>query len=185
MRTLFALLALSLAARAGVTIVDPGLAPGGALLQAAIDAAPSGEILLLKPGYYANKNIVINGKLLSLVGDGDPSEIVLRNLHLQLPLGSGTCLVRGLSILDTSGVDFAALLAESPVTMPSQSSGLWVEDCTVHANKITAGKKRGIEIYAVSQAVLVRTEARGGDGSDEHGTSMDANAGGIGLRVTG
>src|SRR5262249_49844363 len=92
-RAIAALLVLTAVARAGVIVVSGDAAS----VQAAIDAAASGDIVLIKPGGGGlDGELLVQGKSLTLVVDGGSYDV--ENLRLlDLPPG-GQIVVRGLSL---------------------------------------------------------------------------------------
>jgi hypothetical protein len=189
---LFALAQLP-AAHAGVVVVDPQGGPGGGqLLQSALNAAQSGDILLLRPGDYTDKDILLPGKLVSLVADAGGAQVTLRRLQILLPGLHGTLLVRGIR-------------AEPPQVIATKGPGIetgggfglpvvpWFEDCTAFANPMDpdgpggqpAAPAYGMVLQFTSPAVLVRCEATGSPGLDAGVGWTGATGGGGGLLFAG
>ena len=83
------------AARAGVIVVDPGGGPGQALLQAAIDSAVDGDVIVLKTGQYSSPGVPITivGKAITIVGDTAPALMQVRGMFVsRVPAGRDVVL---------------------------------------------------------------------------------------------
>ena len=83
------------AARAGVIVVDPGGGPGQALLQAAIDSAVDGDVIVLKTGQYNSPGVPITivGKAITIVADTAPALMTVRGLIVsRVPAGRDVVL---------------------------------------------------------------------------------------------
>ena len=170
-RCAWIVLAAFSSARAGVIVVDPGGGPGGAaLLQAAIDASVSGDILLLRPGDYSSlpgDHPQIVEKSLSLVVDGPPGSVVLSGLSIASSTPTFRLLVRGLHV------------APAPLTAPeggavelSGDGNVWFEDCVFAGSLAPSGNPvpglRGfLSSGNIPGLMLVRCTLLGGDGPDE------------------
>ena len=110
-------------------------------LQPAVDAASSGDVLLVAAGVYGN--VAVLGKGLTILGDGAvPSvrQLVARDL----PAGEELVL-RSLAFV---GLSF------TPLTLEENEGTVWVEDCTFQRNLVSNG---GIRVKDCSSVVLVRT----------------------------
>ena len=171
----FALGLAALPAHAGVIVVDPAGGPGGgALLQAAVNAAQPGDILLLRDGDYTDADVLAT-KVLSLVADTPSGTVHLRRLTIAPPPGSsGTVLTRGLVITPPALVN-----AHPAAGLTFQGSfgtniSAWVEDCAVTASQLdwptlgfppsSAGP--GIDILIVAASSVLRSSATGAPGFD-------------------
>jgi len=158
-------------ARAGVIVVDPGGGPGGAaLLQAAIDSAQSGDILLLRPGDYTSLpggHPHLVDKSLSLVVDGPPGSVVLSGLRIGSNDPAFRLLLRGLHVapapmtaLDAGAVDV------------SGDGNFWFEDCVFAGSLAPSGNPvpglgGSLGSGSIPELMLVRCTLLGGDGPDE------------------
>ncbi len=164
------------AANAGVIVVDPGGGPGGgALLQAAIDGAVDGDILLLRAGDYSDQDVTLTGKRLALVNDAGGLEVTLRRLTVTLPSGGGAVLLRGLTS-SPPAVDTTAGAALSVTgTFATTTFAVWIEDCVATGGQAGVDGSGGLPTFAYSgivlafvpRAVVIRCTARGADGFDE------------------
>jgi hypothetical protein len=164
-------LAACAAARAEVIVVDPGGGPGGAaLLQAAIDSAQSGDILLLRPGDYTSLpggHPHLVDKSLSLVVDGPPGSVVLSGLRIGSNDPAFRLLLRGLHVapapmtaLDAGAVDV------------SGDGNFWFEDCVFMGSLAPSGAPvPGLRAILSSgnppKVTLIRCTIVGSDGPDE------------------
>lgn len=164
---------LAQAAAADVFVVDPAGGPGGPLLQAALDAAQPGDILLLKPGDYATGTPAhVSGKGLAIVGDPDENPVILPALLADGVPAGGTLVVDGLLIEppDQGPWDFLFRL--------TGAGTLWVQDCEargMHAwpdvealqsgPAMLAGQP-GLVVAGTGSAVVSRSTFSGGRGLD-------------------
>ena len=185
-------LTLVLDARADVIVVDPQGGPGGGLLlQQAIDSAHDGDILLLRPGDYTDIDVVVSGKLLSLVADAGGAQVTLRRLTVVPPFVVGTPLVRGVRAEPPPQAANlgSGLIAGGPV---STATTMWLEDCTAFGNPVDADGPgpfptlpgAGMTVGFVTRAIVVRCEGTGSDGQNEASGAV-ATAGGAGISTDG
>ncbi|HZM00247.1 MAG TPA: hypothetical protein VFD43_08350 [Planctomycetota bacterium] len=119
-----ALLAPAAPAIAGVIIVDPNGFGDFTTIQAAIDAAADGDIVVVRPVSGCCDTASIVGKSLTLVADVGPGEHTAR-LDLEIigvPAG-GQVVVRGFHAPTTSSIDTGALLVQDC------EGSVWIEDC--------------------------------------------------------
>lgn len=167
-------LALAAAPRADVIVVDPAGGPGGgALLQAALDAAQTGDILLLRDGDYTDMAVGVQGKAVAIVAEAGAS-VTLPRLTADFPPEDGTLLLRGLR-LEPAVLDSAsgrALFIQNG--FGGFDSACWIEDCEALGATSDPDGPGGTPAFGAAAAViigmrrvtLVRSTARGGDGPD-------------------
>ena len=179
-------------AQAGVTVVDASSpAP---VVQAAVDAAASGDILLVEPGEIdGSSTITIDGKALTLIADGGTvplGRLIVKNL----PAGQQVT-VRGFTIdttFMTSNVFFTG-----QIEVRNCAGSVWIESCTATAPP-TSGGAFGTTFTAVAGAlvenssavVLLRCRLTGGRGGPEQPSCTIPGyafpgPGGAGLRIMG
>jgi len=151
-------LAASQAARASVLVVDP-LVPGGfASAQDAVDAAASGDVILLRAhsSYFD-----IAGKSLTVVGDvGFVPGVTFGSVH-DVPAG-GAVVLRNIRLFG--------------LTLSDVQGSVWIEDC-----EVVLGVPAAIDAHAVAQLHLQRVKATGsgswvdvaGYGSGPGGRALD------------
>lgn len=178
------LLALpSTAAAAGqVWVVAPAAGPGVDFtsVQAAVDAASDGDLVLLRAGSYPAEVVVLGAKALQIIGDVAPGQVdahfalaadaggadrdlVLANLVLHAP-GDGLRAVAASNNLGHLWIEGCALLAEPGSTdngglAASGLGGLHVTRCEIRPNGGAA-----IDASATSAAVW-NSSAYGGAGA--------------------
>jgi hypothetical protein len=186
------LLAFASAAFAGVSVVD--LASPAPVLQAAVDAAADGDILLLKPGSIdLGSTITIDGKGLALIADGvgvPIGRIIVKNL----PAGRQVTL-RGLTIGKPG--QSSTTLHTGALEVRDCVGGIWIEDCVATAQPSPAGTfggtftgVSGALVEDSAAVVFLNSRLVGGAGSAEQPSCVipgyaPASPGGEGLRVTG
>ena len=181
-------------AHAGVTVVEASSPVP--VVQAAVDAAADGDILLVKPGEIdGDSTITIDGKGLTLIADGGAvplGRLIVKNL----PAGKHVT-VRGFTL------DVSPLSATIATTFTGQlevrdcAGSVWIESCTSTA-PATPGGFFGITWTAVggglvdnsSAVVFLRCQLTGGQGGPEQPSCTipgysSPGPGGDGLRVTG
>ena len=155
-------------ARADVIVVDPGGGPGAAQLQAALDAAHDGDILLLRAGdYSASLPPTSYGKSLVVLADAG-QDVTLPGLSLDGVPGGGLAFVRGLRLQGPTGE--AGLHSGSAL----EPGGLWVEDCEIFGADpgvyspvgVQQGGTTALAFSNFAYAMIARCQLRGGPGRD-------------------
>jgi hypothetical protein len=136
----------------GVIVVAPTAGPGVDFtsLQSAIDAASSGDIVLVRDGLYGESiSVPAAGKSIVIVGDAAIPPRIRGLLDFDGVTAENVIALRGLEL---SGVVFAA-----PVTKPTVRIGagtLLVEDCDI------TGSTTGIESFASQWIGVTRCAMR-------------------------
>jgi len=119
------------AARAGVIVVDPGGGPGQALLQAAIDSAVDGDVIVIKAGDYDSLDvpITIDSKAITIAAD-TPFMQLVRGLSVsRVPAGRTVALER-LYLGEHDGLS-ADNFTSGLIADLSGGGALHVQDCWV------------------------------------------------------
>lgn len=175
------------AARAGVHVVDPGPgADGAALLQAAVDAAQDGDVILLKAGDYVGSGLPplgLAGKSLALMADDGLAPLAVRSANVNSLPGGGVVVLRGLRFATASeatstGGPVLHQAASIDIVGDGPSSLCWIEDCEVlGADELLGGVNglglTGLYLQAVpgpgvgigTDVVAVRSLFRGAQGN--------------------
>ncbi|MBI1380840.1 MAG: hypothetical protein GC161_07115 [Planctomycetaceae bacterium] len=177
--TLFALLS-AIPARADVLVVDKALGPGAdfATIQAAVDAAVDGDIVIVRPATY--DGFAVNGKGLSILAESktrfaiEPSgRVVVSNL------GAGQSFVlRGAEDdpdIETSGG------WGSEWEFQNCAGTIWVEDCNLlHPSAPSNPSNPGDKVQAegVTRLFVVRSTLVGARGQS---SSIIGQSGGAGI----
>lgn len=160
--TRLAVLALAIASftlpvRAGdVVVIAPLGGDGVALLQAAIDAAADGDIIILRDGNYLAPDstpFVIDGKGVSVVVDEGHGRLFVRGFRVvDTPPGS-LVLLRG---LEMRGWDLGTQVQHLPLRAVDVEGALWVEDCTLLGEQGVWDQGSGTHQPARPAAVMER-----------------------------
>jgi hypothetical protein len=159
------------------------------VLQAAVDAASDGDILLLQPGDYilgqTADGVIIDGKGITLIGDGTAPQI-RRIQVLNLPAGK-TVLLRQLEIRTFSS-SFGGVNPPS-LSIRDCAGSVWVEDCVIWGIAPT-GYIPGADAIRVTDSdavVVMRSMILGGMGVAACSTFCiwAAEPGGAGVHVIG
>jgi hypothetical protein len=148
---LFVLLAgVASTARASVTVVHPVTTD---TVQAAIDAAADGDILVLKPNagaVFPGDTNTIDGKSLSLVADG--GEVRLQHLIVRNLSADQQVLLQGLRLAPFNEFGFPYDGTLSGVVEVRACAGpVWLESCAVVAPR-AAGPGRALTAQAAPRA---------------------------------
>ena len=179
-------------AHAGVIVVDASSPEP--VVQAAVDAAANGDILLVKPGEIdGGSTITIDGKGLTLIADGGTvplGRVIVKNL----PAGRQVT-VRGFT-LDKPALSFVTAFT-GQLEVRDCAGSVWIESCTSTAQATTAGSfglaytaMAGALVENSAAVVLLRCRLTGGAGGAEQPSCVipgyaPPGPGGAGLRVTG
>jgi hypothetical protein len=147
----------------GITVVDNPSLPVFTVLQAAVDAAPDGGLLLVQAGTYAGA--VIDGKSLSIVANPGATPHTSSSLRVRNLTSAQTVFVSGMDIHGPS----AGLIADSAgVILTNDAGAVRFESCTatggrydVSSSHATGGP--GLLAQASSHVVLTGCHVRGGD----------------------
>jgi hypothetical protein len=187
------LVSLSLAAPPALADVIPVDPSGGSIakLQAAIDAASPGDILLLLPGTYTGFDaLYLNGKGLTLVA-APGAQPYYRNLHVsQVPAGQ-TVVLRGIHF--DAHILFADFYDGGALRASDCAGAIRVEDCLLTAKPfvIFGGLipgMNGATVVNCAAVDFVRCELIAGPGVPaqmELSISCPATRGGYGAEVKG
>jgi hypothetical protein len=153
-------------ARAGVVVVDPHGGPGDQLLDAAIQGASDGDILLVKPGDYVSFHPQAYGlgfRSLTLVADGGGSPIVLPGVEVTSLPSNGSVHLRGFELAPAE-----ANFDRSGLAVEWCEGVVVVEDCALRgasARSIASFLPNGAGLFAANSksVVLARCSVQGGD----------------------
>lgn len=177
-RTVALILALApLSSANGVVVVDDPTLPTFTTLQAAIDAAPDGGLLLVQAGTYAGA--VVDGKSLSIVAQPGTtpqtsSSMVVRNLS-----SGQTVFVAGIGF---HGAGFVFVPADAVAVQLSNNAGaVRFESCTAtggrFGNSSSATGGAAFLVQASTHVVLSSCHALGGDGFTDYSVGTPGGAG--------
>jgi hypothetical protein len=139
----------------GVRVVDDPALPTFTSLQAAIDAAPEGSLLLVQSGTYAASTI--DGKSLSIV-KVPGAVVVIPSLHVNNLTSLQHVLLSGLIVQNP-------LHNQPAVQLQNDTGAVRIQDCTITAGYVTSAGGAGLDVQAATQVVLTNCTVRGGDGS--------------------
>lgn len=165
------------AAAGQVLVVDDDGGPGvdHTDLQAAIDAAASGDVILVKDGLYGA--ITVAGKGVTVVAEADAvARVDGPWTVLNLPAGELTVL-RGLSTATPGG---------HGATVRNCAGAVWLEDCTIvaaHGSGILP-TGHGVEIETAANVVVARCTVTAGNGANL-GLFGEPSGGGHGVSSIG
>ena len=130
-------LVLSAAAHAGIVVVDPAGGDGAAALQAAVDSAHDGDVLLLEAGDYVGSGLpplTISGRSLTIVADTGLAPLPVRAIKVDaLPVGG--LVLRGLRIAGPQFLSLSDPHAGASLDIYTGAGAppslVWVEDCEI------------------------------------------------------
>ena len=151
----------SLSAQTHVWVVNDDGPADFADLQPAIDAASSGDILLVKRGTYGGMDVA--GKTLTIQADRNALGTVVVSVEAT---GASRNRIRDLAPGQSVRVR-GLLLADSPsgLELTNNAGTVWVEDCQVSC--LTEGSENpGLSVSDSSAVVLIRSSFLGADGAD-------------------
>ena len=165
---LIACLALS-AVGQQIHVVDAASGPGSDYsdLQTALDAAASGDVLLMRAGSYSGASVT--GKAVSVVADDDASVQIDGRLRIVgTPIGSTTS-IKGLNITSPVGTQQPALQTKTC------HGTLWVESCTLTGGAAVSngGPAPGASVEGCNDAVFVRCVITGGSVGNNNGSGRE------------
>lgn len=167
---------------AGVVVVDPAGSPGGPVLQAAIDASQSGDILLVRAGnYLQTTEIAIDNKALTLINDTGATVVLpqLRVLHTAL---GASVVVRGFTVGTGSNT---TTVGKPGILLQDNPGTVWIEECIIKGGSgwdtfpITTKPGRAIDASNSASIVVERCSitAAGGFNSEFFSETVDGGAG--------
>jgi len=163
-----ALLLLAAPLRAGVLVVDAAGGPGADFtsLQAAVDAAASGDLLLVRSGDYGG--LLIDGKALSVVADTGADVSVAFTAPLQrtevrhLPAGANV-LLQGLRLRE---------IPMMPTFVPYNAGfvhdcagTVWLDDCSVEFGAPALQVQDCARVVVAGGSILGTPSVEGGSGT--------------------
>ncbi|MGQ0552727.1 MAG: hypothetical protein ACT4PU_05860 [Planctomycetota bacterium] len=167
---------LAPSARADVLIVDSSGAGDFLRVQHAINAATSGDVILVRqPGATDTGGWVLDGKALTIVGDvpiGSTDRVSVSGGTVRnLPAGQ-TVVLRNLRLLPEA-------VSSSGFLLDDNAGAVWVENCEAQGktetsqvfldqcqNQVISPGAAGLEAQNCAAVIVVRSVLAGGDGSD-------------------
>lgn len=154
-------------AQADVWTVDDDAPADFATIQAAVDAAAPGDLVLVRAGTYAN--FTLAGKGPSIVGDEGADVIVLGASGANASVVSGVpagqrALLRGLTFLPPNQI------AENTLRITNCAGAVWIENVSVVAVPAvpfiySLNESDAVEITDSAQVLLVDVTIVGGTGA--------------------
>lgn len=145
-------------ARSGVLVVDAGGAPDAdyAEIQAAVDAAQDGDVVLVRSGQYAAFEIV--GKSVGVVADLGAAVDVDSRITVRDVTDSGVVLLQGLHV--------SGSFASTALVAYSIDGTLWVEDCALRGGDFGSFGPDGLgaDVTDCRSLVLLRCFVQGAPG---------------------
>lgn len=154
----------------------------------AVNAAASGDVILVRPWVQAYDPTTINGKALTIVGYGDTRPALKRVRINNLPAGQVVSL-RFLDVQGDAEVSFPlGTINYDAVSLISDAGCVWLEDLRLAgANGVSSSGtdalngKAGLAAVSSPCVVLLRSELQGGEGAIATGTTP--HPGGKGART--
>jgi len=154
-------LALAAPALAGVLIVDPNGFGDYRTIQAGIDAAGNGDIVLVRPIDNCCETATIAGKSLTLVADVGAGEPTARlDLTISGVPAGGQVVVRGFRPTTTASSDSGILLVQDC------AGAVWIEDCAFKGEDFFFFVQTGAEVRNSSAVSFTRCVIAGSEGMD-------------------
>jgi hypothetical protein len=176
--TALCLACLAIPAVADVHVVDPAGGHGKALLQQALDAARSGDIVLLRAGFYGPGPgpLQATGKAVTIVADTGVTGLTLPALRLDgVPSGSAF-VVRNIDMQASAGDAATAFLSGSDGT-------LWLEGDHVLGAAAPDGSGSAAVRVQGGRTVLVHCSLFGAAAGDSVPVALPYGDGGPGLQL--
>lgn len=185
---------------AGVVVVDPqGMPNGRALLQAALNGAADGDVLLVRAGTYTEMlptaPVTVSGKGVTLIKDA-AVPVFLGHLAISnVPAGS-TFVVRGFRFQEgpiTVGLGLGIGSIPPMLSVQSSPGTVWIEDCEVRGAPgflsggffpLHSHGAGAIDVRQTGGLTIARTSAYGGAGIGSSVSKQISN-GGTALSVDG
>lgn len=159
-------------------------------VQAAVDAAVAGDVVVVAPGASA-ESVVVDGKGIILVGDGDMLKLV-RLMVTNVPAGQ-IAVIRNVSV---PHVGYTPTLSGEALRLVDNVGSVWVEDCSfrgMHGFEGTAttadppvNGAPGAVVMGCKDVALLRSQFVGGAGAAFFPARdpLSATSGGPGLSIT-
>lgn len=127
LHTALAALLLTPWALPGVIVIDPAGGNGAAQLQAALDGAADGDVILLRAGDYVPRDgapLLVDGVGVTLAPDIGAGSLVTGGLVVRALPETSRLVLRGLELVAAAGTSALDLDA-------SVQGHVWVEECTL------------------------------------------------------
>src|SRR5258705_73360 len=115
------------AACADVIVIDPGAGSGAAALDAALNAATDGGVILLEAGNYDQGFPFVITRRITLLPAPGAGRIALRFVDIDGVAGPHAAVLRGFDINP-----LAVLGSHAPLYVNNTQGTAWLEDCTIH-----------------------------------------------------
>ncbi|HKE00337.1 MAG TPA: hypothetical protein VKE69_04955 [Planctomycetota bacterium] len=155
-----------------VFVVDDNHGPGvfTASIQTAVNAAASGDVVLVKEGFYSGP-VTIAGKSLTLVGEAGatvsvgPGKLSITNLAT-----SQSVVVRGIRVDSFNWV---------AIELKNDAGPVWIEDCVLRGGFVPmdfAVASPGVSAELCASVTIARSSVQGGAGATQF-----PDTGGVGL----
>ena len=161
-------------AAAKVWVVDPPSGYDNGELQAALDAATNGDVVLVRPAaYWFSYQPTIAGKGITVVRDGD-GPIWLNFLRVESVPAGENVVVRGFQFNDTN------YLHKPAVSVAQCAGGVFLEDCVLIGQSdipiVSHTPQPALAVEASGQVTLLRCELYGGCGASASAVSASGSA---------